>query len=188
MSTLYRIIESPVRQIMLVGSEEPSAPFAICGLYLVGQKYERPIEADWKSAGVEFGTVVDQLSAYFAGEPVDFDTAFTLRGSDFQRRVWRALIDIPYGTTVTYGALAERVAGRVHTRAVAAAVGRNPISIAIPCHRVIGANGALTGYAGGLDRKRWLLDHEAVVSGSMLSLSPLSGLPPDDTGNRAYGR
>ena len=103
-------------------------------------------------------------------EPVEFGVDFLLRGSDFQQRVWRGLAEIPYGTTVTYGALAERVADRTKTRAVAAAVGRNPLSVVIPCHRVIGASGSLTGYAGGLERKRWLLDHEAAASGAMLSL------------------
>jgi methylated-DNA-[protein]-cysteine S-methyltransferase len=170
MTTLYRTIASPVRDILLVGSTGIDSGFKVCGVYLVGQKYERPIGADWKQADSEFDGFAGRLKAYFEGEPTDFGTDFLLQGSEFQQRVWRGLTEIPYGTTVTYGALAAKVADRVHTRAVAAAVGRNPISIAIPCHRVIGASGALTGYAGGLDRKRWLLDHEAAASGSMLAL------------------
>jgi len=85
--------------------------------------------------------------------------------------VWLALRDIPFGTTTAYGQIAEQVADRTKTRAVAAAIGRNPIGIVVPCHRVVGADGSLTGYAGGLDRKRWLLDHEATVSGAALPLT-----------------
>jgi methylated-DNA-[protein]-cysteine S-methyltransferase len=89
-------------------------------------------------------------------------------GTEFQRSVWTALLDIPLGATRAYGQVAQQVADKSKTRAVAAAIGRNPIGIVVPCHRVVGADGSLTGYAGGLDRKRWLLDHEARVSGSAL--------------------
>jgi methylated-DNA-[protein]-cysteine S-methyltransferase len=175
MTTLYRIVDSPIGTIMLVGRTEDAAPPALSGVYLAGQRYEPAIGSDWLPAVNEFGFVESELKAYFAAEPVDFGVEFSLQGSDFQRRVWRALSDIPFGTTVSYGALAERVADRTKTRAVAAAVGRNPLSIVIPCHRVVGADGSLTGYAGGLDRKRWLLDHEATASGGMLDLYELHG-------------
>jgi methylated-DNA-[protein]-cysteine S-methyltransferase len=171
MTTLYRIIDSPVRDIMLVGTDDAANGFLLSGLYLIGQKYEPAVGADWRAGGAEFDIFESRLKAYFAGEPIAFGLDFLLRGSEFQQRVWRGLADIPYGTTVTYGALAERVADRTKTRAVAAAVGRNPVSIMVPCHRVIGASGSLTGYAGGLDRKRWLLDHEAAAVGSMLALT-----------------
>jgi methylated-DNA-[protein]-cysteine S-methyltransferase len=106
-----------------------------------------------------------QISAYFAGELRAFSLPLAPRGSEFQRKVWEALREIPYGATSSYGALARRLAAPRHARAVGHANGRNPFSILVPCHRVLGANGALTGYAGGLARKRWLLAHEAAVSG-----------------------
>ncbi len=159
MTTRYRIIESPIGDIMLVGSDAED-DFTLGGAYLVGQRYERKIEADWVLGGVEFGLAESQFQAYFAGEISEFDVRYKGKGSEFQRSVWSGLAEIPYGTTVSYGELAERVADRTKTRAVAAAVGRNPLSIVVPCHRVIGANGSLTGYAGGLPRKQWLLDHE----------------------------
>ena len=98
---------------------------------------------------------------YFAGGRTDFDVPLELAGTDFQRRVWSALRDIPYGETISYGELARRVGNPGAVRAVGLANGRNPVAIIVPCHRVIGADGSLTGYGGGLDRKAWLLDHEA---------------------------
>lgn len=102
-----------------------------------------------------------QLDEYFAGERTSFDLPLALRGTPFQLRVWRALCDIPYGETISYGELARRVGAPGAARAVGLANGRNPVPIIVPCHRVIGANGTLTGYGGGLDRKRWLLALEA---------------------------
>lgn len=103
-----------------------------------------------------------QLEAWFAGERDDFDLPLDPVGTDFQRRVWDALTRIDFGSTSTYGAVAEEVAGdRGRARAVGAAIGRNPISIVVPCHRVVGADGSLTGFAGGLEVKRRLLDHES---------------------------
>ena len=103
----------------------------------------------------------EQLAAYFAGELTVFDLPLDLRGTDFQRRVWAALREIPYGRTRTYGELATALGAPSASRAVGLANGRNPISIVVPCHRVVGASGSLTGYAGGVDRKRALLDLEA---------------------------
>jgi methylated-DNA-[protein]-cysteine S-methyltransferase len=167
--TRYRFMDSPVGNIMLVGREGDRV-LEVSGVYLVGQRYEPDIGADWVLTVGAFEELEERLTAYFAGEQVNFGAEFSLQGTDFQRQVWRALSDIPYGTTISYGTLADRVADRTRTRAVGAAVGRNPLSIVIPCHRVVGADGSLTGYAGGLERKRWLLDHEATVSGTMLRL------------------
>jgi methylated-DNA-[protein]-cysteine S-methyltransferase len=101
-----------------------------------------------------------QLGAYFAGELRAFSLPLAPRGSEFQRKVWAALAEIPWGATSTYGALARRLGAPHHARAVGQANARNPLSILVPCHRVVGASGALTGYAGGVARKRWLLAHE----------------------------
>lgn len=101
-----------------------------------------------------------ELDAYFAGALREFTVPVSPRGSEFQRRVWSALRAIPYGQTTTYGAIASRIGAREAVRAVGAANGANPIAIIIPCHRVIGANGSLTGFGGGLERKQFLLDLE----------------------------
>jgi methylated-DNA-[protein]-cysteine S-methyltransferase len=103
----------------------------------------------------------DQLEAYFAGDLTAFDLPLAPRGTSFQQRVWAALVEIPFGETVSYGSLATRLGRPGAARAVGLANGSNPISIIIPCHRVIGSDGRLTGYGGGIDRKAWLLDHEA---------------------------
>ena len=105
----------------------------------------------------------DQLRAYFAGELREFDVPLALDGTEFQRKVWAALRKIPYGKTISYAELARRVGQPGAARAVGSANGRNPVGLIVPCHRVIAADGTLGGYGGGLDRKRWLLDHEAEV-------------------------
>jgi len=107
-----------------------------------------------------FKDVAAQLDAYFAGELSTFDLEMNLLGTPFQQRVWSQLCDIPYGETISYGELARRVGNANASRAVGLANGRNPIALIVPCHRVIGANGSLTGYGGGLERKTWLLEHE----------------------------
>jgi len=109
-----------------------------------------------------------QVQAYFAGELIHFDLPLRLDGTPFQRRVWDALMTIPYGTTISYKQLAGLVASQAGFRAVGAANGRNPVSIIVPCHRVIAHDGKLGGYGGGLPRKRWLLDHEAAHAGTRL--------------------
>lgn len=105
-----------------------------------------------------------QLSEYFAGTRTRFELPLAAEGTPFQRRVWDALVEIPLGETWSYGQLARRLGDAKQARAVGAANGQNPIAIIVPCHRVIGADGTLTGYAGGLENKRWLLDHEAKVA------------------------
>ncbi|GGB27306.1 methylated-DNA--protein-cysteine methyltransferase [Flexivirga endophytica] len=102
-----------------------------------------------------------QLTEYFAGDRTEFDLPLHPKGTEFQQRVWRALCDIPFGRTWSYGELAQHIGSPTASRAVGLANGRNPISIVIPCHRVIGANGSMTGYGGGIERKRWLLAHES---------------------------
>jgi methylated-DNA-[protein]-cysteine S-methyltransferase len=108
----------------------------------------------------ELKTVVDQLHEYFIGERQAFDLTLDLQGSDFQLRVWSELLKIPYGKTISYHDLAKRIGNEKAFRAAGGANGANPISVIIPCHRVIGSNGRLIGYAGGLKRKKWLLEHE----------------------------
>ena len=117
-----------------------------------------------------FAAVHEQLDAYFAGELQDFDLPLAPHGTPFQLRVWDELTRIPYGQTISYLELALRLGDRKLVRAVGTANGRNPLSIIVPCHRVSGADGTLVGYGGGLERKRWLLDHEAVASGRRLAV------------------
>jgi methylated-DNA-[protein]-cysteine S-methyltransferase len=111
----------------------------------------------------------EQLAEYFARSRTTFDIPLDPPGTPFQQRVWEALRAIPYGTTLSYSDLASRLGDLRATRAVGAANGKNPIPIIVPCHRVIGANGALTGFGGGLDRKRWLLEHEGALTTTILS-------------------
>ena len=108
----------------------------------------------------------DQLDEYFAGDRRSFDLPLDLRGTEFQQQVWRALAEIPFGETSTYGKQAAAIGRPRAIRAVGSANGRNPLSIVLPCHRIVGADGKLTGFAGGLDTKRWLLDHEAALAAS----------------------
>ena len=120
--------------------------------------------------GGPFDAVREQLDAYFAGALDAFDLELDPHGTPFQQRVWKELVTIPYGETISYSELARRLGDPKLVRAVGLANGRNPISIVIPCHRVIGADGSLVGYGGGLERKRWLLEHEAVAAGSRLAV------------------
>ena len=126
-------------------------------------------EADQRGRDAQpFKAAADQLDAYFAGELTTFDLPLAPLGSEFQQRVWAALQEIPYGGTESYGELADRIGSPGGARAVGLANGKNPIGIIIPCHRVVGSNGSLTGYGGGLDRKRQLLDLELAVTGAAL--------------------
>ncbi|BAX93787.1 methylated-DNA--[protein]-cysteine S-methyltransferase [Mycobacterium shigaense] len=150
----YRTIDSPIGLLTLAGRGS-----VLTNLRMVDQTYE-PSRADWSPDQEAFGKAVVQLDAYFAGELTDFDLDLDLRGTQFQRRVWEALRTIPYGETRSYGEIAEQIGAPGSARAVGLANGHNPIAIVVPCHRVIGANGGLTGFGGGLDRKRTLLDLE----------------------------
>jgi methylated-DNA-[protein]-cysteine S-methyltransferase len=157
--TLYTHIPSPIGDLLLTGDEH-----SLQGLYM--SPYRMPDEA--KTAREPFTTAVEQLEQYFAGERVEFDLALDMHGTQFQRDVWDALLTIPYGETRSYGEIAKQIGRPDRARAVGSANGSNPVSIIVPCHRVIGSDGSLTGYGGGLPRKRWLLDHEAGV-GSLLT-------------------
>ncbi|MCK6523688.1 methylated-DNA--[protein]-cysteine S-methyltransferase [Myxococcota bacterium] len=126
---------------------------------------EPPPGAEERLAHPVLAAAAAQLQEYFAGTRRAFELPLAPQGTEFQRRVWAALQEIPYGETITYGALSRALGDPLATRAVGLANGRNPIGLIIPCHRVIGQRGALTGYAGGVARKRWLLDHESRVAG-----------------------
>jgi methylated-DNA-[protein]-cysteine S-methyltransferase len=150
----YRTIDSPIGLLTLAGRGS-----ALTNLRMVDQTYE-PSHAGWTHDPAAFPGAVEQLDAYFAGELADFDVEIDMRGTEFQRQVWNALLTIPYGETRSYGEIAEWIGAPGAARAVGLANGHNPIAIIVPCHRVIGANGSLTGYGGGLDRKRTLLGLE----------------------------
>jgi methylated-DNA-[protein]-cysteine S-methyltransferase len=150
----YRTIESPIGPLTLAGRGS-----ILTNLRMVDQTYE-PSRAGWTPDHGVFADAVDQLNAYFAGDLTDFDIQLDMRGTEFQRRVWKALLTIPYGETRSYGEIAEQIGAPGAARAVGLANGRNPIAIIVPCHRVIGASGSLTGYGGGLDRKKTLLELE----------------------------
>jgi methylated-DNA-[protein]-cysteine S-methyltransferase len=148
----YRTVDSPVGPLTLAGVGS-----TLMHLRMAGQTHE-PDRSDWQPGGVRaFDDVVAQLEAYFAGSLTEFDVDLRVDGTDFQRRVWTALRTIPYGETRSYGEIADQIGSPGASRAVGLANGRNPISIIVPCHRVIGSTGGLTGYGGGIDRKRALL-------------------------------
>jgi methylated-DNA-[protein]-cysteine S-methyltransferase len=157
--TRYRYVESPIGRLLLQTDGQ-----SLTGLYMdVPSRPPRGIE-HWTQdpdAG-PLPAAVLQLEEYFVGKRRDFDLPLRPQGTDFQQCVWRALTEIPYGVTWSYGELAKRIGNPNASRAVGLANGQNPISILVPCHRVIGANGSLTGYGGGLERKRWLLAHEGL--------------------------
>lgn len=136
---------------------------ALSGFYFVGQKYFPEDAGQWERRPRHpvFLQLAKELKRYGSGAQRHFDVPIAFSaGTEFQRAVWHAIAAIPFGATISYRELAERVGKPTGVRAAAAATGRNPISLIVPCHRVVGSNGALTGYAGGLDRKRALLDHE----------------------------
>src|SRR5882672_2330510 len=151
----YTELASPVGALLLLGDEH-----ALSGLYMHEQRHRPPLPDGCKQNDKAFGHVREQLKAYFAGKLQEFEVEVAGEGSAFQRTVWRALCKIPFGKTESYGGLARRIGNANASRAVGLANGRNPIGIIVPCHRVVGANGSLTGYGGGLERKQWLLEHE----------------------------
>ncbi|WP_194819651.1 methylated-DNA--[protein]-cysteine S-methyltransferase [Nocardia sp. XZ_19_385] len=159
--TVYAYVGSPLGELRLAG-ERVGAGVVLASVAMV----DGPVR-DRRNEDVEaFEEVAAQLRSYFAGELMRFDLEFADSGTEFQRRVWAALDAIPYGTTVSYGEIAARIgAPRDRVRAVAAAIGANPLLVVRPCHRVIGVNGAMTGYAGGLERKQRLLALEGVLLG-----------------------
>ena len=160
--TYVNYYASPLGEILLASDGE-----AITGLWFLGAKYfARGLDPAAQERDLPvFQSAKAWLDAYFAGREPGALPPLRPAGTAFQRQVWDLLLQIPYGATTTYGALARRLAerrGRVSAQAVGGAVGHNPISIVIPCHRVVGSDGSLTGYAGGLDKKIWLLEHEGM--------------------------
>ncbi|NEA37374.1 methylated-DNA--[protein]-cysteine S-methyltransferase [Streptomyces sp. SID13031] len=153
----YAVIDSPLGPLTLVAADTGE----LAGLYMEQHRHRPAMETFGLRDDSILPEVQQQLKQYFAGERTTFDVPLKLAGTPFQQRVWEALQDIPYGEITTYGQLAATL-GLVPgaSRAVGLANGKNPVSIIVPCHRVIGSTGSLTGYGGGLDRKQRLLDHE----------------------------
>jgi methylated-DNA-[protein]-cysteine S-methyltransferase len=165
---IYTYVPSPLGELLLVRNDRDVAggqPGGLTGLYLPTGRHAAALRGDWVRADDAFDDVRQQLDEYFAGDRREFDLRLSAVGTAFQKGVWAALIEIPYGETASYGATAAAIGSPSASRAVGLANGQNPISIIVPCHRVIGANGSLTGYGGGLDAKRWLLSHELSRAG-----------------------
>ena len=165
MTNYYTLVESPLRPIMLTSDGE-----SLTGLY-VSERGQAEIQkkaaasTDWicDENAAPFAEVKRQLDAYFAGNQTTFDLPLKLKGTPFQQQVWEELRKLPYGVTISYGELARRIGNPKACRAVGLANGQNPVSIIVPCHRVVGANGKLTGYSGGLSRKQTLLAFEREI-------------------------
>ncbi len=156
----YAVCESPIGPLTLHSDGK-----SLTGLYMKNEPDHalKGCHAVLDAKAGPLPLVLKQLREYFAGKRRDFDVPLHSEGTAFQRTVWRSLLKIPFGETWSYGGLAKRIGNPGASRAVGLANGSNPISIIVPCHRVIGANGTLTGYGGGIERKRWLLTHEGCV-------------------------
>lgn len=153
----FTLVPTPLGGLLLTSDGN-----ALTGLYLPSER-EWPVPLGDRQDDLPiFQQAREQLAEYFAGQRKTFSLALSPSGTPFQERVWRELSKIPFGTTASYVEVARRIGAPGASRAVGAANGRNPISIVVPCHRVIGADGSLTGYGGGLDRKLWLLRHEGI--------------------------
>ncbi|KUL71383.1 MULTISPECIES: methylated-DNA--[protein]-cysteine S-methyltransferase [unclassified Streptomyces] len=154
-------VDSPLGPLLLTADP---ATGALTSVSVPGQKGGRTVLADWRRDPGAFRAAEEQLTAYFAGELKEFHLELSTHGSAFRERVWAALDDVPYGATTTYGEIAARIgASRPAVRAVGGAIGANPLLVVRPCHRVIGSDGSLTGYAGGLARKVRLLTLEGAL-------------------------
>ena len=151
----HTVVDSPYGPLTLVAEDG-----VLCGLYMTAQRHRPPEENFGPREDSLFAEAEEQLEAYFASELKEFTVPLRLHGTPFQRTVWAELRKIPYGETRSYGDLAETLGNPGASRAVGLANGKNPIGIIVPCHRVVGADGSLTGYGGGLDRKKRLLDFE----------------------------
>jgi methylated-DNA-[protein]-cysteine S-methyltransferase len=152
---VHTVIDSPYDALTLVATDG-----VLSAVHMAGQRHRPPEERFGDRDPRPFAEVERQFGAYFDGELTEFELPLRLDGTPFQRSVWEQLLQIPYGETRSYGELAERLGRRGASRAVGLANGKNPISIIVPCHRVIGSTGSLTGYGGGLDRKQRLLAFE----------------------------
>jgi methylated-DNA-[protein]-cysteine S-methyltransferase len=156
MPRTHRTIDSPIGELTLVAADG-----VLAGVYFPGHWYMPDPDAFGVRAEGGFEPAEAQLAEYFGGERTEFELETTASGDEFQRRVWELIDRIPYGETTTYGEMAQELGDPLLARRVGGAVGRNPLSIVVPCHRVVGKDGKLTGYAGGLERKRFLLELEA---------------------------
>lgn len=154
----YTLTPSPLGQLLLTAT-----PRGLSGLWVLGEKHCPDLAPEWQENPAIFTTATMQLQEYFSGTRQTFDLPLDVSGTAFQQEAWAALQQIPYGTTLTYQQQATAMGRPAAVRAVGTANGRNPVSIVVPCHRVIGANGSLTGYGGGLPAKQWLLRHEATT-------------------------
>jgi methylated-DNA-[protein]-cysteine S-methyltransferase len=153
----YDYYQSPRGRMLLVADDK-----ALTGVYFLGQKYQPRIEGEWRrnDRHAPLCQAKRELTEYFSGTRTRFTVKVAPRGTPFQRAVWKAIADVGFGRTIAYAELARRAGRPGSARAAGAATGRNPISIIVPCHRIVGSNGALTGYAGGLAKKRALLTLE----------------------------
>ena len=160
MMRYYDFYESPYGQMLLVADDA-----GLAGVYFDGQKYLPTVASQWRrdAQHATLRQAKRELAEYFAGKRKRFELKLAPAGTPFQRSVWKAISNVEFGQTITYGELAERSGCPGSARAAGAATGRNPIGIVVPCHRIVGANGSLTGYAGGLERKRALLALESGI-------------------------
>jgi methylated-DNA-[protein]-cysteine S-methyltransferase len=159
----YVVTPSPIGDLLLAGEQTPDG-VALTSVSMPGQRNAPEIRDDWRRAPEAFAEVIRQLGAYFAGELTVFDLRLAPRGTGFQQRVWQGMDSVRYGTTITYGQLAGYLGvPRDRIQALGAAIAANPLLIIRPCHRVIGADGGMRGYAGGVERKQWLLVHEGAL-------------------------
>jgi methylated-DNA-[protein]-cysteine S-methyltransferase len=156
--TYYTQLDSPVGTLLLTLENEH-----LTNICMFNQKRTITVQTDWVESGRHFRTIARQLEEYFRGKRRAFEIPMSPQGTDFQMSVWQELLKIPYGETATYGDIAKRIGNPKAVRAVGLANGRNPLPIVIPCHRVIGANGQLTGFGGGLENKALLLKIEESV-------------------------
>jgi methylated-DNA-[protein]-cysteine S-methyltransferase len=165
--TIYCYVDSPIGQLLLTSDGE-----SLTGLYMGTPSKSPQLDSDWaeKPNAAPLSEAARQLEEYFAGNRKVFDLPLKMQGTEFQKRVWRQLTQIPFGETWSYGQLAKRLDNPNGSRAVGLANGRNPIAVIVPCHRVIGADGSLTGFGGGIPRKQWLLSHEGIPSNGSLAL------------------
>jgi methylated-DNA-[protein]-cysteine S-methyltransferase len=155
----YTTMDSPLGELLLLGDDG-----VLHGLHMQAGRHPIRIQSSWVRDDEAFAEVRAQLEEYFAGTRDTFDVKMHMDGTAFQRTVWHELTQIPYGETISYGELAKRIGRPDRARAVGTANGQNPIAVIVPCHRVIGANGKLVGYGGGLDNKRRLLELESGVA------------------------
>ena len=169
-ATTYHRFQSPIGEIELQFENQLLVNLHFCG----SEEMQDPL---WKPAAISKKSddhivkAFNELNQYFCGELKDFSIPLSLNGSSFQQKIWHQLKDIPFGTTSSYLQLSKQYGDAKAVRAVGLANGRNPVAIIVPCHRVIGSNGRLVGYAGGLWRKKWLLAHESVSAGNAMQMN-----------------